>query len=64
MKPNPNILARNEQALNVACGYCRAKVGESCWVVRNHGGQPRNVSHSPHRGRIKSAWREGFKERK
>ena len=45
-------------ALAVTCPYCRAKVGQPCWTLRNHHGQPVTRTHLPHKSRLKLAWRE------
>lgn len=64
-KRDPNITARNDKALSVACDYCEAKVGEPCWTLRsNKRDEPMELSRMPHRTRIKAAWEKQFKERK
>lgn len=56
---NPLIAERDAQALLVPCPYCKAKVGERCWVLRrrkqyNFGYY--DAPQNPHRARIKAGW--------
>jgi len=57
--PDPNITDRDMRALKVPCPYCKAKIGVSCWTLKNHHG-PTEVSRYPHKSRIKAAWKKGF----
>ena len=60
---DPNIEERNEAALEVSCSYCKAKVGQRCWALKDTNGPENRETYAPHRHRIKASWDKMFKER-
>jgi hypothetical protein len=56
---NPNLADYDRTALKVPCPYCKAKAGVQCWTLRSWHGEPSEITHLPHKSRLKLAWRCG-----
>lgn len=59
-KLNPNIRAEYERALTVSCPFCKVGIGKPCWTLKPWKGGPVNVAVTPHKIRIKAAWRTSY----
>jgi len=51
VKRDPNNAQRLQEALVVACPYCKARIGDTCWGISSSSKQPVKKPHVPHKQR-------------